>query len=206
MLVSKLPHRYPVADHSKWVTGKKQNLDPVFLGRIAYLGKTHNKVIHLTDGRRTHQEQSALYVQYLEYKRTGKGSIKLAAKPYTSSHEFGIAVDTSSQPLRRMINAELEKYGLCKPIRSEGWHIQPIETMYKKDFANWEPTEEEDMTKQEVIDIMNELDPVYKTVADVPTWARGIIKEMIMDKKILPDGDRIDISRSMLRTIIMLKR
>lgn len=205
-LISKLPNRYPVADYNQWITGDKENLDPVLLGRMAYLGKVYKKKIHITSGggRRSHEYQANLYAQYQNYLKTGKGNIKLAARPYTSSHEFGIAADTSTQPIRGMNNAELKKYGLCKPIRSEGWHIQPIETQYDKDFKKWEP--EEDMTKDEVIEIIKSLNPIYEKLEDIPDWGRPTVAKMIEQGKIKPDPKtkRIDMSRDLLRAIVIL--
>ena len=150
-MISKLSNKYPVKNPVGKLTGDYINLDPVFAGRLANVCP-----MILTESYRSSERQAGLYNQYLEYKRTGKGSIKSAAKPGTSWHEFRLAVDTSTQPIRGMTNAQLKPYGLCKPISSEGWHIQPIETLGQTDRKKWEPTED-DMTKQEVIEIINEI-------------------------------------------------
>lgn len=141
--ISKLETGYRVADPSIWLTGSWKGLDPVFAGRLAFLAQSKNKKIAVTEGYRSTERQEQLYQSFLQYKRTGKGAIKLAAKPGTSWHEFRLAIDTSTQPFRLMTNRELLAYGLCKPISTEGWHIQPIETHGEKDRKKWEPKEEE---------------------------------------------------------------
>ena len=109
---------YPQANPGGKLTGKDYNqIDPVFARRLAACC-----AMNLTEGKRSSERQKELYRQKLA------GIIKSCAKPGTSYHEFGLAIDTSSQPIRGMNNSQLAKFGLCKPIKSEGWHIQPIET------------------------------------------------------------------------------
>lgn len=173
MLKSKLKSAYKTSDLAEWIIGDYIQLDPIFAGRLAYLAMCTNSKIKLTEAYRSTARQTELYNQYLEYKRTSKGNIKSAAKPGTSWHEFRLAIDTSTYPVRGMNNAELSKYGLCKPIKSEGWHIQPIETMGLSGNANrvkWAPVEvEEDMTEN-----------------DVKRIAREVVKEMLRDKDNAP--------------------
>jgi hypothetical protein len=128
ILKSKLGNSYPVADLS-YLTGDVDGLDPVFAGRLAYVFKVESnkqgKVIKMTvtDGYRSLADQEKMYRDY----KAGKLKAT-AAVPGTSWHGSRLAVDTSTQPIRRMTNAELKQYGLCKPLSNEGWHIQPIET------------------------------------------------------------------------------
>lgn len=144
-LQSKLKRTYSTADPPAWLTGSDWRLiDPILAGRLAAVSKAKGKKTELTQGYRTPEKQAKLYKMYLEYKRTGKGEIKLAAKPGTSKHEYGLAVDTSSQPLRGMNNAELKPYGLHKPINSEPWHVEPIETKNSADWKAFAPKEVED--------------------------------------------------------------
>ena len=110
---------YPQANPDGKLTGKDhEQIDPVFAKRLAACC-----AMNLTERKRSSERQKELYRQKLA------GIIKSCAKPGTSYHEFGLAIDTSSQPIRGMTNAELAKFGLCKPLSKEGWHIQPIETM-----------------------------------------------------------------------------
>jgi hypothetical protein len=128
ILKSKLGNSYPVADLS-YLTGDVDGLDPVFAGRLAYVFKVESnkqgKVIKMTvtDGYRSLADQEKMYRDY----KAGKLKAT-AAVPGTSWHGSRLAVDTSTQPIRGMSNADLKKYGLCKPLSKEGWHIQPIET------------------------------------------------------------------------------
>lgn len=140
ILQSKLKTTYHTADPDIYLTGDTKNLDPIFAGRLAYVFKVESdkqgRLIqgHITDGHRTHEDQERLYKKYRQ------GLIKLAEMPGRSWHEFSIAVDISSQPIRSMTNLQLKKYGLCKPIASEGWHIQPIETLGQSNRTMYAPT------------------------------------------------------------------
>ncbi len=165
---SKLGNGYSVANPAIYLVAGYEELDPVFAGRLAYYAKCNGSRIIITEGYRSPERQLQLYNQYLEYKRTGKGSIRLAAAPGTSWHEYRLAIDTSSYPARGASNAELAKYGLCKPIKSEGWHIQPIETMNQSDRKKFAPKEVEDMTESEVKALLN--NPPDKAPAD---WAKA---------------------------------
>lgn len=156
MLISKLDSKkYPMGNPKASLSGDYEGLDPVFAGRLAALANTSSNQFLITSGYRDLKEQQRLYDMYLYYKKTGKGSIKSAAKPGTSSHNYRIAADISTQPLRGMSNAQLKKWGLCKPISSEGWHIQPIETLHERDFSKWEPEEEEEVETDKITVKMN---------------------------------------------------
>lgn len=178
MLKSKLKTTYKTAEPDTWLIGAWEQLDPIFAGRLAQVAKATGVKIKLTEGYRSTSRQAELYNRYLDFKKTGKGNIKSAAKPGTSWHEFRLAVDTSTQPIRSMSNADLAPYGLCKPIKKEGWHIQPIETMGLKGNANrakWRPTEvEEEMTENDVKRIATEVvNQILNGSGDTPSpWAK----------------------------------
>lgn len=133
---------FPLANPADWLIGDWKSLDPVFAGRLANYAKSKLVKIYITEGYRATEYQAQLYSEYLYYKKTGKlgaHKVKLAAKPGTSWHEFRLAIDTSTQPIRNATNAELQSYGLCKPIKSEGWHIQPLETANKANRQEFAP-------------------------------------------------------------------
>lgn len=120
---------YKTADPSAWLGPGWELLDPVFAGRLAYYCMVKALKAIFNRGYATPEEQAKLYAEFLAGKRVS------AAKPGTSWHEFRLAVDITfcsdgktRHPIRNATNAELAPYGLCKPIASEGWHIQPIET------------------------------------------------------------------------------
>lgn len=138
---------------------KNQNdIDPIFAGRLAAFAVDNNLVIYVGSGYRSYDEQVACYKKSGGYKDTsgnwigGDGS---AAKPGSSWHNFGEAIDISwngeesSQYIRNLYGhkesteeqIELIKYGIFKPLTSgngkkgsllEEWHIQPIETQKAK--------------------------------------------------------------------------
>jgi hypothetical protein len=70
---------------------------------------------------RTYQQQVDLYNDYL----AGRGA--LAAKPGTSNHGMGLAVDVATQQMRQMIDRIGRKYGWAKDwsdAPSEWWHLK----------------------------------------------------------------------------------
>lgn len=185
-LVSKLSNKYKTADSDRWIKGDKNLLDPIFLGRLAQVAASNNVVFSITSGFRSWAEQNNIYKQYLNYLKTGKGTIKMAAKPGTSRHEFHLAADISTQPIRRMSNSQLLKYGLHKPIKSEPWHIEPIETKSQSNLNKLKPQEVDDMTKDEVLAIVKEyLDGNNTKTSE---WAKPSWDEMT--KKGVTDGNR----------------
>lgn len=123
----------PIAECGEYLLGNWQGLDPIFAGRLASAGKDLGDV-PLSETVRSTDLQRIYYNEYIQYKKTkilGPHGIKLAAVPGTSWHEIRLAVDVkSSHRLYHASNAELSKYGLCKPLVSKGeyWHLQPIET------------------------------------------------------------------------------
>jgi hypothetical protein len=70
---------------------------------------------------RTYAQQVELYAAYLN------GTGNLAAKPGTSNHGWGVAVDVASRDMRAMIDRIGEPYGWAKKwsdAPSEWWHIR----------------------------------------------------------------------------------
>ena len=183
---------------SAFLTGSDYNkINPLLSDRLAKLAKDCGVVIKLTEGFREPERQNALYNQYLEYKRTGKGNIKMAAKPGTSKHEYGLAVDTSTEPIRGMNNSQLLKYGLHKPIKSEPWHIEMIET---KNNPDWKKLAEvEDMTESEVRKIL-------EGERDTPsTWATEGVKWAVTNK-IFADDKNLDATITKEQLAVILYR
>ncbi|QIB68274.1 hypothetical protein Ami103574_02625 [Aminipila butyrica] len=204
VLISQLKESYLTADPAIWLTGLCEGIDPVLAGRLAYVAQTTGIKIKITEGYRSTARQTELYNQYLEYKRTGKGSIKSAAKPGTSWHEYRLAVDTSTQPIRGWTDAMLHKYGLCKPIASEGWHIQPIETKGQTDRVKFQPEEqeEEDVTETRVREIIKEM---LAGSGDTPSsWASEAWEKAKKDG--ITDGKKPQGYATREQVIIMLDR
>lgn len=148
MLLSKLKNIYAVADYKEWLTFSKGvdplKIDPLFLGRLAELCRRKGKKANILSGRRDKAKQ--IYF----YKKSGgklvngvwSGGNGTAAKPGTSFHEFGLAIDTDTQWLKELdkdastdMQKSLVACGLFKTLTvgnktsvHEDWHIQPIET------------------------------------------------------------------------------
>lgn len=196
MLVSKLKTTYKTADPEEWLSGKWEELDPVFAGRLAHLARQCKVKIVMTCGYRSTAEQTRLYNEYLNYKRTGKGSIKLAARPGTSWHEYRLAIDTSVYPIRGMTDKEMRPYGLIKPIKSEPWHIQPIETSGESNRAKWRPKEQEDEMAE----------TIYKTLSDVPSWGKATVEKLIANGGLTPSNGEINLTHTMLRVFVALDK
>lgn len=145
---SKLSLNFPMADPTYRIMGDCRNLDPVFKRRLAALARDLGIVIVVTQdgGYRSHAEQDYMWALY----QAGKLK-QTAAKPYTSRHGLGIAIDTSTAPIRKasetrkmLTEAELARYGLYHPYPKEPWHIEPIETKgltFTQIRAKFAPTE-----------------------------------------------------------------
>ena len=158
MLKSKLKNGYSVSDPDIYLYGDSDGLDPVFAGRLAYLAKVSEKKFKITSGYRSSAEQERLYALYKS------GKLQSAAKPGKSWHEFHLAADISTYPVRGMSNSELKPYGLCKPISSEGWHIQAIETLGQTDRNKFAPEEEEEVKVEEITVEMNGKETKLNTI------------------------------------------
>lgn len=151
----------PLSEAYKYLTFShptdKDNLDPVFLGRLAALAKDQGwKKLNLSSGYRPTSSQEVLFKKDGGYFKNGswQGGTGYVAKPGNSWHEYGVAIDTDNGNLKAMEKYEptakqltLKKYGLFKPMTvgngtgpKEDWHIQPIETNGQNNNKNaWKP-------------------------------------------------------------------
>ncbi len=78
---------------------------------------TTGKKLQFNSGYRSNEEQSRLY------KSLPPG---MAARPGSSLHNYGLAVDVQSSQANELQKLGLlQKYGLTRPLSSEPWHIQP---------------------------------------------------------------------------------
>lgn len=135
---------------SKVGIDKMLQSNPLYLERFLlaveeYNKKTNSKLL-INEAARSYEEQAKLYQKYLQ-------GGALAAKPGTSQHEKGLALDISQN------NKDFEewvkianKYGLYQNIKSEAWHFE-LMPEYKK---------------QAVQIINNELDYNNKKVEQTP--------------------------------------
>lgn len=75
------------------------------------------KKLQFNSGHRSNEDQARLY------KSLPPGQ---AARPGSSLHNYGLAVDVQSSQANELQRLGLlDKYGLSRPIKSEPWHMQP---------------------------------------------------------------------------------
>ena len=146
-----IPGKYPeCTDWQTWIGFTKgPEISRVFLYRLAAYVRDVVKKKVTTYGYRSYTDQVAAYNDYL-----AGGNI--AAKPGTSWHGYGLAVDfnrvatvggkgvypgtlNADYDLFMAGKAEtLHKYGLTHTVKTEPWHVQPIETKgYSGDRASF---------------------------------------------------------------------
>lgn len=166
-LKSKLGTGYPTADPNIFLSGDRKGIDPVLAGRLAMHAKANGKIYAVTSGYRSYEEQVKMYDDYIHGKLEATAAI-----PGTSWHGSRLAADISTYPIRGAASASLAKYGLCKPLKSEGWHIQPIETvnMGVKCNMSLAPEEVEDLTEAEVMALIKKVLTGASTEAS--SWAK----------------------------------
>ncbi|MDU9693569.1 NlpC/P60 family protein [Priestia aryabhattai] len=116
------------------------NLDkvnPELLIRISAVAKHYGKKITINSGYRTFEKQKELYDAY----HSGRSSVE-AAKPGNSRHNYGLAIDVDDW-VQQLSEADIKKFGLHKPVSSENWHVEPLETKGQT------PTNLKDTTKED---------------------------------------------------------
>lgn len=64
------------------------------------------------------------------------------------------------------------------------------------------------MTKQEVQAIVQEAlaGRVYKTLTDTPKWARPTVEKLVKSGVLQGDGESLNLSYDLLRTLVILDR
>lgn len=101
-------------------------LDPRLTHRVALVAQDLRHPIVCVSGRRTLAKQKALYAAWLA------GTGNLAAKPGTSNHEKGLALDLyiDGVPLGSVkgARASMKKHGLVLGASGEAWHVELEET------------------------------------------------------------------------------
>lgn len=114
------------------------NVQPLVLRRFKamayeYNQRTEGKKLQVNSGLRTFKEQAYLW-------RTMPPG--RAARPGTSRHESGFALDLQSADVNSLQKLGLlQKYGFYKAVRGEDWHIEPVETSRMKRLAKGEETD-----------------------------------------------------------------
>ena len=100
------------------------------MGMIEEYGNKTGKATTINSGFRSRADQEAAY----------KKDPSKAAKPGTSLHEFGLAVDINSATLNEMDKLGLmRKYGFTRPVANEPWHTEPIGIQFDLSGAKSNP-------------------------------------------------------------------
>lgn len=103
--------------------GKNVNLNGVnpamlkqFFGMVEEYGQLTGKTVHVESAFRSFADQQRLYDTLGD---------KKAAKPGSSLHEVGLAMDVTSTTLNDMESKGLmRKYGFTRPVGGEPWHME----------------------------------------------------------------------------------
>lgn len=144
-MVAVLNGVYKTANPETWLKfshSRQDRVHPVLAGRLAYLASIRNRILPITSGFRSIEEQINAQKTALAdnpvYYQTADGGVwkpvkggkdqRMVAPAGSSSHNWGLAIDSSSTWLSAMTNAELKQFGLRKPMNYENWHVEPIET------------------------------------------------------------------------------
>ncbi len=99
------------------IEGLHPSVKRLFLGMAEEYGKLTGKKLQVNTAYRSFKEQEALFKKY------GPGR---AARPGSSLHEYGLALDVQSADLEQLEKLGLlRKYGFTRPLGSEPWHIEP---------------------------------------------------------------------------------
>jgi hypothetical protein len=97
--------------------GLHPSVKRLFLGMAEEYGKLTGKKLQVNTAYRTYAEQAKLYRDLGPEK---------AARPGTSLHEYGLALDVQTTDLDALEKMGLlRKYGFTRPLGNETWHIEP---------------------------------------------------------------------------------
>lgn len=114
----KLPHHQAPPPGVGGLAGSTTGLNPEFLRRfMAYADRVGP--LRIVSGFRSRARQAQLYAAYL----AGRGN--LAARPGSSKHEVGLAIDHAPVANASM-KAIARQFRLHYPVRGEPWHVEPF--------------------------------------------------------------------------------
>lgn len=99
------------------IEGLNPALKKNLMGMAQEYGEATGKSILINEGFRSFQRQAELFRKY------GPGR---AARPGSSLHEYGLALDINTGIMDELEKLGLlRKYGFTRPIRGETWHTEP---------------------------------------------------------------------------------
>lgn len=103
---------------------------PGFKSRVAAWNAELGNKYNIEAGYRSMAEQARLYSRWI---RGVPGQAK-AARPGSSYHNFGLAIDLSPSRTTAKERELGKKYGLYWPMSYEPWHVQPVEAAQWKEL------------------------------------------------------------------------
>ncbi len=105
-------------DHKGALMISLENVNPDLRARIERMLLLSNYMLWVKSAWRSRKEQEGLYALYL-------AGGTLAAKPGTSNHERGLAVDVACNWEQNELRKSLAKQlGLITPVKGEPWHME----------------------------------------------------------------------------------
>jgi len=115
----------------------KTNVHDFFADRLNRLAAAYKKTVGISSGWRSDSEQQRLINEW-RAKHPGASETerrKWVADVGKGNHSIGMAADVQDW-VRNLSNAQLQSYGLWKPLAHENWHVEPIETkVYGRDVS-----------------------------------------------------------------------
>lgn len=137
--------------------------------------------ITISSGRRSSQEQEVLYRRY----KSGKGP--LAAKPGTSKHEHGGAIDFGGD---MNLLAQLgRKYGLSNSVPGEPWHwtLGGEEGNHTARYSEYDLGDDTSSNPQDVL--ANRLNSVLRIIGSSTTASSPEYGDATIDQEMVPDPE-----------------
>lgn len=202
-----IPNKYPeeknVDAWVKFVNIEQSKISAVFARRLAAMARDNGKVIIVSSGYRSYDEQKRLYDLYL----AGRGN--LAAPPNSSWHQYRSAVDigdpenywmTKSSkewvPYKRNNQSSLNKYGLCLPLNKleatsqiEWWHISPIEmASYAGEKSKFLDRDDKILNLEEIRAYNRETEKIVSGLVSSGFTSPDLWREYLTGKKPVTEG------------------
>lgn len=151
-------------------------LDVAAAASLARVDRDIGHPLQITEAGRTRAQQQAHYDRYIAYLNGGPWA-PLAARPGTSPHEFGNAIDTNER-----LVALLARHGWSRPLPSEPWHFvyNPNSDRHRFDPT---PAGEEDMALSEDdkawmrLMVRQEVAGVLGLTEDDKAWQRLMVQQ-----------------------------
>lgn len=103
------------------------NLDPALLGalrRAAKDAKGDEVEFYVNSGWRSEQYQEQLFAQAVDEYGSETEAARWVARPGTSVHEAGGAVDLGPDDAQEWLSEHRASYGLCQVYDNEPWHYE----------------------------------------------------------------------------------